>query len=41
MGTAQQEGLSAALDEFQKKAPLEVPLVVGGKKVRDTIFKIG
>jgi len=32
-GSAQREGLTAALEGFQKKAPLEVPLVVGGKEV--------
>jgi hypothetical protein len=32
-GSAQREGLTAALDVFQKKGPVEVPIVVGGKKV--------
>ena len=32
-GSAQREGLTAALDGFQKKAPLDVPIVVGGKEV--------
>ena len=36
-GSAQREGLTAALDGFQKRGPLEVPIVVGGKRVRDII----
>jgi 1-pyrroline-5-carboxylate dehydrogenase len=32
-GSAQREGLTAALDRFQNKAPLEVPIVIGGKEI--------
>ncbi|KAF4630316.1 hypothetical protein G7Y89_g7828 [Cudoniella acicularis] len=39
-GSAQREGLTAALDRLQKKAPLEVPIVVGGKEIKtSTISK--
>ncbi|KUJ07962.1 delta-1-pyrroline-5-carboxylate dehydrogenase 1 [Mollisia scopiformis] len=38
--SAQREGLTAALEGFQKKAPLEVPLVIGGKELKtSTISK--
>jgi hypothetical protein len=33
-GSAQREQLTAALESFQKKSPLQVPIVVGGKEVR-------
>ncbi|RDL42252.1 Delta-1-pyrroline-5-carboxylate dehydrogenase 1 [Venustampulla echinocandica] len=33
-GSAQRAGLTAALESFQKKAPLEVPLVIGGKEIK-------
>lgn len=33
-GSQQREGLTAAIEKFQKKLPLEVPVVVGGKEVR-------
>ncbi|TAQ87113.1 hypothetical protein B7494_g4556 [Chlorociboria aeruginascens] len=33
-GSAQRESLTAALEVFQKKAPLEVPIVVGGKEIK-------
>lgn len=32
-GSAQREQLTSALESFQKKAPLQVPIVVGGKEV--------
>jgi len=32
-GSAQRKQLTAALESFQKKIPLEVPIVVGGKEV--------
>jgi 1-pyrroline-5-carboxylate dehydrogenase len=32
-GSAQREQLTAALESFQKKTPLQVPIVVGGKEV--------
>ncbi|KAE8452365.1 hypothetical protein EG329_001065 [Mollisiaceae sp. DMI_Dod_QoI] len=39
-GSAQREGLTAALEGFQKKAPIEVPIVVGGKELKtSTISK--
>ena len=34
-GSTQRERLTAALDDFNKRGPLEVPIVVGGKKVHD------
>ncbi|KAF8865486.1 delta-1-pyrroline-5-carboxylate dehydrogenase 1 [Acephala macrosclerotiorum] len=33
-GSAQREGLTAALEGFAKKTPLEVPIVVGGKELK-------
>ncbi|TVY50669.1 Delta-1-pyrroline-5-carboxylate dehydrogenase, mitochondrial [Lachnellula cervina] len=33
-GSAQREGLTAALDRLQQKGPLEVPVVVGGKEIK-------
>lgn len=33
-GSAQREGLTAALDAFQKRTPLQVPIVVGGKEIK-------
>jgi len=36
-GSAQREGLTAALEGFEKKVPLEVPLVVGGKEVSNRL----
>ncbi|XMA11413.1 hypothetical protein WAI453_004204 [Rhynchosporium graminicola] len=33
-GSAERKGLTAALDSFQKRTPLEVPIVVGGKKIK-------
>jgi len=33
-GSAQREGLTAALERLQKKAPLEVPIVVGGQEIK-------
>ncbi|CAG8977644.1 hypothetical protein HYALB_00006594 [Hymenoscyphus albidus] len=33
-GSAQREGLNKALEGLQKKAPLEVPIVVGGKEIK-------
>ncbi|KAH6678071.1 Aldehyde/histidinol dehydrogenase [Halenospora varia] len=38
-GSAQREGLTAALDRLQKKAPLEVPIVVGGKEIKTSAIK--
>jgi len=35
-GSTQRERLTAALEGFQNKAPLEVPLVVGGKQITST-----
>ncbi|KAF7513377.1 hypothetical protein GJ744_009798 [Endocarpon pusillum] len=32
-GSADRDGLTAAIEAFKKKAPLEIPLVVGGKSV--------
>ena len=32
-GSPQRAGLTAALETLQKKGPLEVPIVVGGKEV--------
>ncbi|KAM0329975.1 hypothetical protein ACHAQA_004144 [Verticillium albo-atrum] len=33
-GSAQREGLTAALQTLQQKLPLEVPIVVGGKEIK-------
>ncbi|KAH7359183.1 delta-1-pyrroline-5-carboxylate dehydrogenase [Plectosphaerella cucumerina] len=33
-GSAQREGLTAALDSFNSQIPLEVPIVVGGKEIK-------
>jgi hypothetical protein len=33
-GSADREGLNAAIEAFQKRAPLDIPLVLGGKTVR-------
>lgn len=35
-GSAQREGLTAALERLQQKVPLEVPIVVGGKEVSNS-----
>lgn len=32
-GSDQREGLTAAIEKLQKKLPIEVPVVVGGKQV--------
>jgi 1-pyrroline-5-carboxylate dehydrogenase len=32
-GSADREGLNAAIEAFQKRAPLDIPLVLGGKSV--------
>lgn len=32
-GSQQREGLTAAIEKLQKKLPVEVPVVVGGKEV--------
>lgn len=32
-GSEQREGLTAAIEKLQKKLPIEVPVVVGGKQV--------
>jgi hypothetical protein len=32
-GSVQREQLTAALESFQKKTPLQIPIVVGGKEV--------
>lgn len=38
-GSEQRAGLAAALAKFQERAPLQVPLVVGGKEVsRGIVF---
>jgi hypothetical protein len=34
-GSAQRDGLTAAVNTLEKKLPLEVPLFVGGKEVRE------
>jgi 1-pyrroline-5-carboxylate dehydrogenase len=31
----QRAGLTAAIEDFRKRVPLDVPVVVGGKEVRD------
>lgn len=36
-GSVQREKLTAALESLQKKIPLQVPIVVGGKEVGLTI----
>ncbi|KAG5961801.1 hypothetical protein E4U57_007393 [Claviceps arundinis] len=33
-GSAQRQGLTAAIESYQKKAPIVVPVVVGGKEVK-------
>lgn len=33
-GSAQRQGLTAAIEQLQQRLPLEVPVVVGGKEVR-------
>ncbi|KAF5125728.1 Delta-1-pyrroline-5-carboxylate dehydrogenase, mitochondrial [Metarhizium anisopliae] len=33
-GSAQRQGLTAAIESFQKKLPIEVPVVVGGREVK-------
>lgn len=33
-GSAQREGLTAAVEKLKGKLPLQVPVVVGGKEVR-------
>ncbi|OAQ72806.1 delta-1-pyrroline-5-carboxylate dehydrogenase, mitochondrial precursor [Pochonia chlamydosporia 170] len=33
-GSAQRQGLTAAIESFQKKVPIEVPVVVGGKEIK-------
>ena len=33
-GSAQRQGLTAAIEKLQQRLPLEVPVVVGGKEVR-------
>ncbi|KAK2625396.1 hypothetical protein QTJ16_004708 [Diplocarpon rosae] len=33
-GSAQREGLTAALERFQTQTPVEVPIVVGGKEIK-------
>lgn len=33
-GSQQREGLTAAIEKFQKKVPLDVPVVVGGKELK-------
>jgi 1-pyrroline-5-carboxylate dehydrogenase len=40
-GSAQREGLTAALEALQKKAPLDVPIVIGGKAVSVVIASDG
>lgn len=35
-GSADRDGLTAAIEAFKKKAPLEIPLVLGGKPVRSS-----
>ena len=32
--SAEREGLTAAIEAFQRRAPLDIPLVLGGKSVR-------
>jgi hypothetical protein len=41
-GSQQREGLNAAIEKLQKKLPIEVPVVVGGKEVSllHTIFPL-
>ncbi|KIE02042.1 delta 1-pyrroline-5-carboxylate dehydrogenase, partial [Metarhizium majus ARSEF 297] len=33
-GSAQRQGLTAAIESFQKKLPIEIPVVVGGREVK-------
>ncbi|KAG5982669.1 hypothetical protein E4U55_001551 [Claviceps digitariae] len=33
-GSAQRKGLTAAIENYQKKVPIEVPVVVGGKEIK-------
>ncbi|KAG5951090.1 hypothetical protein E4U53_003791 [Claviceps sorghi] len=33
-GSAQRQGLTAAIENYQKKVPIEVPVVVGGKEIK-------
>ncbi|KAJ9157415.1 Delta-1-pyrroline-5-carboxylate dehydrogenase 1 [Pleurostoma richardsiae] len=33
-GSPQREGLAAAVKSFQKKGPVEVPLIIGGKEIK-------
>ncbi|KAL2756880.1 hypothetical protein ACRALDRAFT_1062557 [Sodiomyces alcalophilus JCM 7366] len=33
-GSAQREGLTAAIESFQSRIPLEVPIVVGGREIK-------
>lgn len=33
-GSAQRQGLTAAIESYQKRAPIEVPVVVGGKEIK-------
>ncbi|OAA49313.1 delta 1-pyrroline-5-carboxylate dehydrogenase [Metarhizium rileyi] len=35
-GSAQRQGLTAAIESFQKKIPIEVPVVVGGKEIKSS-----
>jgi 1-pyrroline-5-carboxylate dehydrogenase len=37
-GSADRDGLAAAISAFAKKAPLEIPLVIGGKSVGRPYF---
>jgi hypothetical protein len=37
-GSMDRDGLASAISAFATKAPLEIPLVIGGKSVSDSCF---